>query len=233
MDFRARGNHVDAEPKEVTVANHPFALASRMPALALLFCAAAATPVSAASFDFLFSMDQVTNDNQLFLNLTVGKYGYDRVEIGPILPRLRSVESDLPVVLFLARKSATSPDEIVALRARGFSWSVIFGKLRVAPKTLFVGIDQDPGPPYGKAWGYWKKNPASLRLTDADIVGLVQIQIGSRWAKLTPYELARAHGQGKRVAGLVATKKGRPWQDRPQHAAVGHPGKGKPRGNKH
>lgn len=194
---------------------------------------AVASPAHAGtSFDFLFSMSSVGDDNQMFLNLTVSKYGYERAELEPVLPRLRSVEVDLPVVLFLARKSGEPVEVIAGLRSRGFGWSVIFQKLEVPVGILFTGIDSDPGPPYGKAWGYWKKNPRSARLADGDIAGLVQIQIGSRWARLTPFEMARARGQGKKVAVLVADHKGRPWHAGKAEHAGGH-GKGKGKSKAH
>ncbi|MFQ5877127.1 MAG: hypothetical protein ACE5JH_05480 [Acidobacteriota bacterium] len=210
--------------------------------LALLFAAAACPATArAASFDFLFSVSRVSNDEQYFLNLTVSSYGYDRAVIEPILPRLRAVEEDLPVALFLARKSGRSVDFVVGLRARGMSWSAIFGHVGVPFDVLFLGIDRDPGPPYGKAWGHWRKKGRRARLSDAAIVGLVQVQIGSRWAGLSTLEMARARGKGKRVSTLVADRKGRPHKGRAvapaakggakrkrEHAA----GKDKPKGRR-
>jgi hypothetical protein len=200
-------------------------LAVPLAALALILGSGSA-PATAGSFDFLFSMSRVGDDNQYFLNLTVGSFGYDRVVLEPVLPRLRSVELDLPVVLFLARESGRPIDFIVGLRARGLTWAVIFGQIGVPFDVLFVGIDRDPGPPYGKAWGYWRKSPRGAALTDVDIAGLVSVQIGARLGGLSPFEVARARGKGKRVAALVAEKKGRPYHaGKPEKA--GERGKGR------
>ena len=200
-------------------------------ALALALCAAPVPARAGTSFDFLFSMDRVSDDKQFFLNVAVSNYGYDRVVLEPVLPRLRYVEADLPVVLFLAHECGRPPGYIVDLRARGSSWSVIFTRVGVPYDVLFAGIDRDPGPPYGNAWGHWRKQPRGPRLSDGDIAGLVQVQIGARAARMAPYELARARGQGRSIAVVVAEKKGRPY-----HAAKGakgeHPGKGKPKGHK-
>ena len=65
----------------------------------------AGRPSTGASFDFLFNVNKVSDDRQFFLNLTVGDSGVDRRVLEPALPRLRNVEVDLPVVLFLARES--------------------------------------------------------------------------------------------------------------------------------
>jgi hypothetical protein len=185
--------------------------------VALVLCAAPVPARAGTSFDFLFSMDRVSNDNQYFLNVAVSNYGYDRVVLEPVLPRLRYVEADLPVVLFLADECGRPPGYIVDLRARGLSWGVIFTRVGVPYDRLFVGIRDDPGPPYGNAWGHWKKNRRGARLSDNDISGLVQVQIGARAARMSPYDMARYRGQGRPVAYLVAEKKGRPYHDRKRH----------------
>jgi len=198
--------------------------------VALVLCAAPAPARAGTSFDFLFSMDRVSNDNQYFLNVAVSNYGYDRVVLEPVLPRLRYVEADLPVVLFLADECGRPPGYIVDLRARGLSWAVIFTRVGVPYDRLFVGIRNDPGPPYGNAWGHWKRDRRGVRLSDNEISGLVQVQIGARAARMGPYEMARARGQGRPVAYWVAEKKGRPYHHgknhdeshRDKHKSKGH-----------
>jgi hypothetical protein len=171
----------------------------------------ASLPASAGvSFDFLFSASSVSDDNQYFLNLAVGNYGYPRTMIEPVLPRVRYVEQDLPVILFLADISGRPIDAIVDLRAGGLGWSVVFSRVGVPYDVLFVGLERDPGPPYGKAWGHWKKNPKRLALSDSDIASLVNVQVGHRVTGISAYEIARARGQGKSIATVVADKKGRP-----------------------
>jgi hypothetical protein len=170
-------------------------------------CAFVGATPAAASFDFLFSASHVSNDDQLFLNLTVSNYGYPRTVVEPLLPRIAYVEADLPVILFLARQSGRPPAFFVDLRAGGASWSVVFAKARIPMDVLFVGIDRDPGPPYGKAWGYWRKHGRGSALSDADIQGLARVQVGGRISGLATYDLAR--GGGDNVAVRVADKKGR------------------------
>lgn len=184
--------------------------------LALALSAMPGPAKAATSFDFLFSMDRVSNDNQFFLNVAVDNYGYSRRDLEPVLPRIRYVEADLPVVLFLAHECGRSPRYIVDMRSRGLSWSVIFNRVGVPYDVLFVGFDRDPGPPYGNAWGHWKRNRRGVRLSDRDIVGLVQVQVGARAARLRPYEMARHRGQGRSIAYVVADKHGRPYHNRQQ-----------------
>jgi hypothetical protein len=193
--------------------------------LLALLCAAAPLPARAAtSFDFLFSMDKVTNDTQYFLNLAVGNSGFGRPVIEPVLPHLAHYETDLPVALFVAQQSGRSFQAVVDLRSRGMTWSAVFHDCGVPYETLYTGIERDPGPPYGKAWGYWKKNPHGVVLQDSDIRGLVQVQIGSHLAGVPTWDLAQASGQGRQVPVVVADKKGRPYGG--QGHGKGHKDKG-------
>ncbi len=194
------------------------------PVAVVLFLAVAAehSTARAGSFDFLFNVSHVSDDDQYFLHLTVSNYGYDRAVLEPVLPRLDVVEVDLPVALFIAMKSGKSVDYVVGLRARGMSWAAVFGKVGVPVDVLFVGIDRDPGPPYGKAWGHWKKKGHRVELADEVVTGLVQVQLGARWAGLSIYDMARARGKGKKVSTLVADRKGRPHKE----AKIKNSGKG-------
>ncbi len=188
-----------------------FSTGAAILALALLGCGAG--PACAATgWDFLFDMARVTNDSQYFLHLAVGDAALPRQVIEPVLPRLRSVESDLPVALFLAKQSGRPLDFIVSLHSQGVSWSLIFGKCGVPIDLLYAGIDRDPGPPYGKAWGYWKKHGRSAWIPDPDVVGLVQVQLGQRFCAVPAYTLAEERGRGMSVYTVVADKKGRPWK---------------------
>ena len=107
---------------------------------------------------------------------------------------------------------------------------MIFTRAGVPYEVLFEGIDRDPGPPYGNAWGYWRKHPRAVRLSDNDISGLVQVQIGARAARMAPFELARARGQGRPVAFVVAEKRGRPYHAG-KKSKEWHQGRGKPKGH--
>ncbi len=180
--------------------------------LVLGFAACAESAFAAESYEYLFNREAVKNDHEMFLNLAVGDYGYDRAALEPLLPRIRHVESDLPVALFVSRESGRPLEAIVNQRALGLSWSSILKRHNVPTDVLFAGIDRDPGPPYGQAWGYWKKHPTTTALSDSDVRGLVQVRLGSRWARVTPYQLARGQGRGESVVTLVADRKGRPFE---------------------
>ncbi len=208
-------------------------LSVRLPilGLALAMAGSIAPAMAATHWEFLFSASHASDDDQHFLNLTVKNYAYDRHVLEPLLPRLRYVEIDLPVVLFLAHTSGRSVETIVTLRAKGLSWSIIFGKVRVPVDVLFVGIHRNPGPPHGKAWGHWKKRGRAVPLTDHDIRGFVWLQVGNTLTGISAFELAQAHGKGRSVSTVVVEKKGRPHHAKPPKAGGSNKGKGRGKGD--
>ena len=185
--------------------------------------------MAASSFEFLFSASHASDDREVFLGLTVQSYGTDRDTIERTLPHLHHVRAELPVVLFLAAESGRSLHDIVRMRAHGRSWEVIFGRLGVSLDVLFRGVHKDPGPPYGKAWGHWKKRSGTLHLSDSDIGAWVEIQIGHRVAGVSAYDLAVGVGGGRSVFAEVAHRKGPGASSKAKPA---HPGKGKAKGKK-
>ena len=178
-------------------------------AAALALGSGGSTTRAESRFEYLFRPDRAITDNQFFLNLTVSNFGIPRPEIEPVLPRLRSPEVDLPVVLFLAHESGRPVESIGAMRGRGLPWVEIFPRVGVPFDVLFVGIDRDPGPPYGRAWGYWQKKPKGFQLYDREIVALVNLQIGGHVCHASPFEIVQARSRGVSVVTFVADKHGR------------------------
>jgi hypothetical protein len=177
--------------------------------LALIVLAAAVPAGAFTQYDYLFDPGAVRNDNQMFLNLTVTDSGVARVTLEPLLPRIRYVESDLPVMLFLARQSGRPVDAIVDMRYRGLSWARIFSDLGLRYDPLFADFDQDPGPRYRTAWTTWRTRPAALRLTDYQVRDLVQVQYGHRLASVPVLEVTRARARGRTPIVFVAERRGR------------------------
>jgi hypothetical protein len=177
-------------------------------------------------YAYVYDPARVTSDDQLFLNLAVRDAGIPRPALEPILPRIRSLESDLPVILFIARQSGRPVDAIIALRARGTSWTDLFRELGIRYDTLFTGIDRDPGPYYRSEWSYWSAHRTAPRFTDAQIQSLARLQLAQRLAGVPVLEVARA----RNPVVVVADRRGRSYASRagvpPGHGGIppGHGG---------
>jgi hypothetical protein len=171
-------------------------------------------------YAYLYDPARVTTDDQLFLNLAVRDAGLTRTMLDPLLPRVRSLDSDLPVILFIARQTGRPVDAIVALRAQGASWADVFRQLGIRYDTLFTGIDRDPGPYYRSTWSYWTAHRDRPQFTDVQIGELARLQLAQRIAGVPIYEVARV----RNPVVVVADRRGRPWTARAVGVPPGHGG---------
>jgi len=132
--------------------------------------------------------------------LAVGDY-YGVPERSLIVVRERHIPDDeVPVVFFLAREARVSPELIVNLRLSGKSWMDITLHYGLSPQIFYVPFAVDPGPPYGKAWGYYKKKPKNkwreIRLADADVVNFVNLKFVSGHYGYSHDEVVKMRGKG-------------------------------------
>lgn len=197
----------------------------------LLLAVGTAAPAAALDFDIAANLE-LSDDVRLFVNLSNDHYHPDPKMAMVVLHRLPKPGDDFPVLLFLAAESGRSMEDIWKLRVKGMSWSAILVHIGVPPSRLFAGMDRDPGPPYGNAWGHWRKRGGrpvtDFNLTDEEFVSLVKVQITSGHLGLHPNDVLREHRGGKKVETIAATKyKGRGGKSpRKPTGKAAAPGKG-------
>lgn len=139
---------------------------------------------------------------------------------------------DLAVALFISKRSGRSPDFVFSLRKRGLSWWEISARVGLPAGVWFVPVTRDPGPPYGKAYGHWKKqkrNPeAVFTLTDGDIRNLVAVRMVHEYYGV-PVEVAMEwRASGRDLRALVSAE----YKER--HGKAGAPRRhSKDKGTKH
>ncbi len=158
---------------------------------------------------------------------------------------------DAAVALFMANRAGRTPEDVVALRRGGLPWIDVSIRLGVRPDVFFVPVpdDRPVGPPFGKAYGHWRKHRhephARLALSDAELRDLVAVRMAHDYYGLTPekaMELRRARGDVRRVmVGEYETRhgkgpekdaKGEGHDERGHGKAKGHGGeKGKVHGH--
>ncbi len=110
-------------------------------------------------------------------------------------------DEELPVVLFLSRHAMVSPDVVIGLRARGWSWYDITLHLGLTPQIYYVPIVvHRDGPPYGHAYGHYKKHPrerwAKVKFSDAEIVNQVNLDFISKRYGYDPARVMRMREMG-------------------------------------
>lgn len=103
---------------------------------------------------------------------------------------------DVNVAYFLARQARRDVRFITDLRLRGESWWDISLRLGLNPRTIYV-VDtyNNYGPPYGKAYGYSKKD-RNKRLADNQIVELVNVRFLSEYHRISPDEVIERRQKG-------------------------------------
>jgi hypothetical protein len=181
--------------------------------LGLLFLglavAAMVMPLSSDTvpYAFLFDRGEVKNDQQRFLNNVVADSGVSKEELQPLIPKLRPLEKQLPVALFLARESGKPITEIVELRKSERFWLDVMNKTGVKPKVLFEDVKGTFPEPYKAAWIEYRMK-FRPEFSDEQVRDLVLLQTAHRVTGQPVEEIAKGAAKGKTPEMLLA--KGRP-----------------------
>ena len=108
---------------------------------------------------------------------------------------------DMPVVFFIAQHAHVSPSVIVDMRLSGRSWMDISLHFGLGPDIYYVPVQRVYGPPYGKAYGYYKnhdrKHWNDIRLSDDDVVNMVNLRFMSDHYNYPPEDVMRMRSGGK------------------------------------
>lgn len=111
---------------------------------------------------------------------------------------------EAPVVFFLAQRAHVEPGVILHMRSEGRSWMDITLHFGLSPAIFYVPLSVEPGPPYGHAYGYYKKVPrarwSTIRLPDADVVNLVNLRFMRDYYDVEPGTVIRMRHEGKNFA---------------------------------
>jgi hypothetical protein len=131
----------------------------------------------------------------------------------------RMSDEELPVVFFLASSAHVDPDVIIDLRLRQrMSWLNITLRFGLTPEIYYVPV-QRVAPPYGKAYGHYKKHKDDYKkvvLVDEDVVNLVNLRFISDYHHVAPEAVMDMRGQGKKfvvISDEVGKGKGGPHSD--------------------
>jgi len=108
---------------------------------------------------------------------------------------------ELAVVGLIAVRAGVSVDAVIGLRHDGLSYLDISLRYGPGPEIFYVPFDRDPGPPYGKAWGHFRKTPRerwrTIRLTDREIVDLANVRLAADAWGVSPRRVVELHDAGR------------------------------------
>lgn len=104
-------------------------------------------------------------------------------------------------MLFIAQRARVSPEVIIDMRLRNMTWMNIMLHYRLSPEILYIPVKKVHGPPYGKAYGYYKNKPRKewkrIVLDDEDIINLVNLRFISTHHKYPPEAIIEMRSKGK------------------------------------
>jgi hypothetical protein len=177
--------------------------------LALVFLglaiAAMVIPLSSDTvpYSFLFDRTEARNEQQRFLNAVVADSGISRDELQPLLPRLRPLEKQLPVALFIARESGKPVTEIVELRKSERYWLGVLKEAGLKNKLLFEGVEGKFPEPYKAAWIEYRMKYRP-ELSDQQVRDLVMLQLAHRITGQPVADIVKQGARGRTPETILA-----------------------------
>ena len=116
---------------------------------------------------------------------------------------------EIPVVLFVAGRAGVSEEALAALRRSGLSWHDLAGRYQVGPGAFHIPLPDDAAA--GRlegAYARYREVPptqwSEIRLSDADIVALVNVRVLSGALQLSVEEILRRAGATGSFTDLYA-----------------------------
>jgi hypothetical protein len=149
----------------------------------------------------------IGNEGVNGFHLSVGEY-YHVPEREVLVVRKRGIpDEELPVVFLLAAHARVAPEGIIDLRLGGMSWMDITLRHRLSPEIYYVPVNGGKiGPPYGKAYGHYKKHPKNewkkIRLPDSDVVNLVNLKFMSEHYGYAPEKVMQMRSEGHHFVAI-------------------------------
>jgi hypothetical protein len=190
---------------------------------------------SRAEVSFGLSVD---NEGVNSFYLAIGEH-YQATEKQIVVVREKNVpDEEMPVVFFLARKAGVTPEVIIKMRLGGKSWMDITAHYGYTAEAFYVPVTVDPGPPYGKAYGHFKKRNRdqwkTISLTDDEIVNFVNLKFMSDYYQCPADDVIKLRGNGKNFVDINVDFKKKKQQKKDSSAkqASHKPDKGKGKGKK-
>jgi len=126
----------------------------------------------------------------------------------------RIPDEEITVVLYISQRTGIRPEAIIQLRRLKKTWCEIAVHYGMSPAMFYVPISIDPGPPYGKAYGHYKRHGKSewkkIVLDDQDVINLVNLRFVSGYYKVPAEEVVKARCGGKSFATISKDIKNAP-----------------------
>lgn len=144
----------------------------------------------------------ITNGHLSSFYIAIGDYYHvPKSRVVYVRDHYRLRDEELPVVFFLASRAHVDPQVVIDLRMRRrMSWLDITFHYGLTPEIYYVPLMR-VGPPYGKAYGHYKKHKKNYKkvvLVDDDVVNLVNLRFMSEYHGIAAEVVVDRRGRGEK-----------------------------------
>ncbi|MBI5285994.1 MAG: hypothetical protein HY878_00175 [Deltaproteobacteria bacterium] len=149
-----------------------------------------------------------------------------------IIKERRIRDEEIPVVLLIAKMARAAPITVINLRLSGKTWIDITLYIGLTPEIFYVPVKKVKGPPYGRAYGYYKNKPKTewkaIILADDEVINLVNLKFISEYYGYSPEKVIEMRAKGESFV-VINDEIRRGKQDKKDEKVKGgkHKGKGK------
>jgi hypothetical protein len=156
----------------------------------IALAAMVAAPAARAGVDISFGMHApIGDDGNLFFSISSRYFDRDARVVDDWGRRFPNPD-DLAVFLHICAQSHMAPEAIFRYRSQGMPWYDVGVHAGVPVDMWYVPVERDPGPPYGKAYGYWHKHERdphyNVRLNDKQCRDLVAVRMAHEYYGVAP-----------------------------------------------
>lgn len=181
--------------------------------------------------DFSALPDDPLDDVRASVRLSFDTWGLPVADANRIALQAGITTDDFAVMGFLSNRSGVSLTALWGYRGTGMSWGQVAVTVGVPWDVIVVQPSRDFGPPYGKAWGYWRNQGDARRgftLTDREFMRMVEVHTLMKATGRSADDIIQGLKEGKRYR----TWAGDTWREKHSHGAKEKGAKGRGAGEK-
>lgn len=131
-----------------------------------------------------------------------------RLDVPTFQSRYDISNGDMEYLIFLKRHSSLSYADLWKMRLKQGAWWWVMDKLGISPDLVMPKFGKDHGPPYGKAWGYWRNKTSGpgnahplgknngkkgkAPYSDADLLDLARVKTMAKYSGKSPDDVVKA-----------------------------------------